>query len=298
MRRIIAILVCMAAAILNVGLPVFAQDAPEEFVGRSGAQFTLDGRPYYFAGANTYDLFTFGDGNPTTGYEPFYQCLIAASAIQRRRRGTHFLSNLDPISLAFPINRGGHEWRDTPTQVGTPDDLDATLREIRRLNAAAVLVVAPNLSENYLRELESSGALVVAFEGPARRDPRRFATGMLAVIASGLGGRFFDELRDRQSLAYTVQAYASERALAGVFISYIATSPDREDVARAGLLRRPRRRPARCCGAGRARRGSRCSAWRGRGWRAGPPPAPRAAPAPGGPRARGTPHRRSAPARS
>jgi zinc protease len=80
-------------------------------------------------------------------------------------------------------------------------------------------------------------ALVVAFEGPLRRDPRRFATGLLAVIASGLGGRFFDELRDRQSLAYTVQAYASERSLAGVFISYIATSPDREEVARAGLLR-------------------------------------------------------------
>ena len=80
-------------------------------------------------------------------------------------------------------------------------------------------------------------AIVLAFEGPDRRDVRRFATGLLAVIASGLGGRFFDELRDRQSLAYTVQAYASERALAGVFISYIATSPDREDVARNGLLR-------------------------------------------------------------
>ena len=80
-------------------------------------------------------------------------------------------------------------------------------------------------------------ALVVAFEGPVRRDPRRYATGLIAVVASGLGGRFFDELRDKQSLAYTVQAYASERVLAGTFISYIATSPDREDDARRGLLR-------------------------------------------------------------
>jgi zinc protease len=79
-------------------------------------------------------------------------------------------------------------------------------------------------------------ALVLAFEGPARRDPRRYATGLVAVVASGLGGRFFDELRDRQSLAYTVQAFASERVLAGTFISYIATSPDREEVARRGLL--------------------------------------------------------------
>jgi len=107
------------------------------------------------------------DGNPVTGYEPFYQCLIAASAMQRRRRGTHFLSNLDPLSLAFPINRGGHDWADTPTRVGTADDLDATLREIRRLNAAAVLVVAPDLSEDYLRELETSGALVIVLDTTA-----------------------------------------------------------------------------------------------------------------------------------
>ena len=60
---------------------------------------------------------------------------------------------------------------------------------------------------------------------------------MIATIASGLGGRFFDELRDRQSLAYTVHAYTSERQLAGMFLSYIATSPEKEETARQGLLR-------------------------------------------------------------
>jgi zinc protease len=59
---------------------------------------------------------------------------------------------------------------------------------------------------------------------------------MIAGVASGLGGRFFDELRDKQSLGYTVHAFATERALAGVFASYIATSPEKEDVARRGLL--------------------------------------------------------------
>jgi spore coat polysaccharide biosynthesis predicted glycosyltransferase SpsG len=107
------------------------------------------------------------DGNPETGYEPFYQCLIAAAAMQRRRRGTHFFSNLDPLSLALPINRGGHDWNDTQTRVGTADDLDATLREIRRLNAAAVLVVAPDLNEDYLRELDASGTLVVVIDSAA-----------------------------------------------------------------------------------------------------------------------------------
>jgi zinc protease len=80
-------------------------------------------------------------------------------------------------------------------------------------------------------------ALALAFQGPSRTDDRRFAAQLIATIASGLGGRFFDELRDRQSLAYTVHAYTSERQLAGMFLSYIATSPEKEDIARQGLLR-------------------------------------------------------------
>jgi zinc protease len=79
-------------------------------------------------------------------------------------------------------------------------------------------------------------ALALMFPGPSRRDEARFATAMIAGVASGLGGRFFDELRDKQSLGYTVHAFASERAVAGSFVAYIATSPEKEDVARRGLL--------------------------------------------------------------
>ena len=80
-------------------------------------------------------------------------------------------------------------------------------------------------------------ALALAFPAPARTDTDRFAARLLATIASGLGGRFFDELRDRQSLAYTVHAFVSEYHLAGAFVSYIATSPEHEGAARDGLLR-------------------------------------------------------------
>jgi zinc protease len=79
-------------------------------------------------------------------------------------------------------------------------------------------------------------AIALAFPGPERDDDTRFAASLIGTVASGLGGRFFDELRDRQSLAYTVQASASTKRLAGMFLSYIATSPDKEGVARAGLL--------------------------------------------------------------
>jgi zinc protease len=79
-------------------------------------------------------------------------------------------------------------------------------------------------------------ALALAFPAPSRADKRRFATQLTATIASGLGGRFFDELRDRQSLAYTVHAYTNEHQLAGMFLAYIATSPEKEEIARNGLL--------------------------------------------------------------
>jgi zinc protease len=79
-------------------------------------------------------------------------------------------------------------------------------------------------------------AIALAFPAPPRNDESRFAASLIATVASGLGGRFFDELRDKQSLAYTVQAAVSERRLAGMFLSYIATSPEKEGIARAGLL--------------------------------------------------------------
>jgi zinc protease len=83
---------------------------------------------------------------------------------------------------------------------------------------------------------KTQSALALAFPGPARGDDDREAVHLIATIASGLGGRFFDELRERRSLAYTVHAFASERALAGLFIAYIATAPAREEEARTGLL--------------------------------------------------------------
>ena len=79
-------------------------------------------------------------------------------------------------------------------------------------------------------------ALALMFPGPSRTDDARFVAAMIAGVASGLGGRFFDELRDKQSLGYTVHAFASERSLAGAFVAYIATGPEKEAVARRGLL--------------------------------------------------------------
>ena len=91
--------------------------------------------------------------------------------------------------------------------------------------------------ESVERREKAQTALVLSWPGPSRMDLARFDVSMIVGIASGLGGRLFDELRDKQSLCYTVMAFGGERRVAGTFNAYIATSPDKEEVARAGLLR-------------------------------------------------------------
>jgi zinc protease len=79
------------------------------------------------------------------------------------------------------------------------------------------------------------------FEGPARRAASRHAADVWAAVASGLGGRMFEALRDRRSLAYTVLASSWQKGRAGALMSYIATSPEREAEARAAMLAELRR---------------------------------------------------------
>jgi zinc protease len=46
----------------------------------------------------------------------------------------------------------------------------------------------------------------------------------------------FEALRDRRSLAYTVLASSWQRGRAGALVTYIATSPEREEEARTAML--------------------------------------------------------------
>lgn len=135
----------------------------------------------------------------------------------------------------------------SPLVVGVVGDVVAVdaagiiAREFARVSpGAAAPIMLPSWPGELVVNAESrekaQTALALAFPGPSRNDHRRFAARLTATIASGLGGRFFDELRDRQSLAYTVHAYIAEHQAAGMFLAYIATSPEKEDVAREGLL--------------------------------------------------------------
>lgn len=84
---------------------------------------------------------------------------------------------------------------------------------------------------------KQQSAFAMLFPGPARRDPSYPAAEVWAAVASGLGGRLFEALRDKRSLAYTVIGTAWARRSAGALGAYIATSPAREEEARREMLK-------------------------------------------------------------
>ncbi|MCC7001255.1 MAG: insulinase family protein [Gemmatimonadaceae bacterium] len=119
---------------------------------------------------------------------------------------------------------------------------DLLARRFRALRAAPSVDVAstawPATFAEVVEERDrAQTALAILFPGPTRREESRLDAEMIGGVASGLGGRLFDQLRDKQSLAYTVLARPYTRLSSGAFAAYIATSPEKEAIAREGLLR-------------------------------------------------------------
>jgi len=107
------------------------------------------------------------DGTPRLGWEHLARCQTLAAALQRRRRPTYFLSQLEPASLALPLKRAGNDWLDADAPAGTSEDLQEMIQEIRRLQPAAVIIDAPEATEEYLSQLRAAGPLVVSLDSQA-----------------------------------------------------------------------------------------------------------------------------------
>jgi spore coat polysaccharide biosynthesis predicted glycosyltransferase SpsG len=107
------------------------------------------------------------DTTTSGGWERLSRCLIYAAALQRRRRPTYFLSQLEPRSLGLTLKRAGSDWLDADAIAGTDEDVTEVIQEIRRLHPAAVIVDAPGASQAYLAELAATGVLVVSFDHQA-----------------------------------------------------------------------------------------------------------------------------------
>ena len=93
-------------------------------------------------------------------------------------------------------------------------------------------------TERIERQICGSGEqahIAIGLPGLPGGDPDRPTLDVLMSVLSGQGGRLFLDLRDRQSLAYSVSASSFEGGDTGYLLAYMGTSPDKLDVARTGL---------------------------------------------------------------
>lgn len=99
--------------------------------------------------------------------------------------------------------------------------------------AAPPAITAPVKVTEQLNRAQTHIAL--GFQAPPLGDPDGPALEVLSAYLSGMSGPLFRELRDQQSLAYTVQCGFNPALGIGSFSFYIATDPNKTDAALNGL---------------------------------------------------------------
>lgn len=99
---------------------------------------------------------------------------------------------------------------------------------------------APNIEGATKETVESvprqQTALVYGFPGVKISDPNRYPLVVLENIVSGLGGRFFDVIREKQGLAYTVHTSNMFFTKGGALLTYTAFSPENEGKVKEALM--------------------------------------------------------------
>lgn len=140
--------------------------------------------------------------------------------VQPSRLVVSVVGDVDPAAVISTLNRTFVETSPAAPRMLSTDGLDE--REAGLIE----------LGEHRDRQQTH---IVLGFATEPLDGENRYAFDVLSAILGGQGGRLFVELRDRQSLAYSVNAYASAGLDAGSFAFYIATSPSKVDQALEGI---------------------------------------------------------------
>jgi len=83
--------------------------------------------------------------------------------------------------------------------------------------------------------------IVLGFLGTTLSHEDRYSLEVVNAILSGMGGRLFTDLRDKESLAYSVTSFLRPGLDPGAFGVYMATSPEKFSEAVEGIKRELRR---------------------------------------------------------
>ena len=161
------------------------------------------------------------------------------SFYQRRYRPARFViaaaGNLDHERLCSLVEAG----METGPRVS--DALTPKVRTGGNAPGASARVMVRN-------KATEQAHIALGTSGFSRRDPRRFAFGVLnSALGGGMSSRLFQEVREKRGLAYSIYSYHSMFAETGMFGVYAGTTPSRanevlsivrgqmQDVASGGL---------------------------------------------------------------
>jgi zinc protease len=109
---------------------------------------------------------------------------------------------------------------------------DLTERSVSKMQTASPL---SRRAENVESINRQQTALVYGFAGATLTSAEQFPMVVFRNIVSGLGGRFFDTIREKQGLAYTVSTANAFYSRGGAVFTYAAFSPENESAVRASL---------------------------------------------------------------
>jgi zinc protease len=111
-------------------------------------------------------------------------------------------------------------------------NVDLVERDISRLPLANPPRVKGDTVQSIARQ---QTAMVYGFSGPMLNNADRSTLTVFQNVVSGLGGRFFDAIRDKQGLAYTVSTSNAFFTRGGAVYIYSAFSPENEAAVRTAL---------------------------------------------------------------
>jgi predicted Zn-dependent peptidase len=155
------------------------------------------------------------------------------SALTRRQMldflSTHYLPNTTVVAIAGDIkqkqaqdiiNQTLGEWKPNKASAGLPNEV---AQEAARLNIE-------------YRDTEQAH-LCLGVPGLSFFHPDRYSVDLLSIIlGEGMSSRLFNEIRERQGLAYDIHSYADHFADSGAVIIYAGVDPNRADSALEAII--------------------------------------------------------------
>ena len=120
---------------------------------------------------------------------------------------------------------------DKSTWIKTIERLEKEFKRTPRLLPTTEYAKLTENKSFFTEKDKEQSHVIVGWQGINITDPDRYVLHVIQAIMAGQGGRLFIELRDKNSLAYSVSPIRMESLECGYFGGYIACSPDKVEKA-------------------------------------------------------------------